>query len=94
MLARSLAYPTAPSPAAKAVGYSLGTRKARRSVQEVHRSGRQRDADAAHQRLPVNLFGADSRLLRGQYIGGRDSIGDDQGEEQGVTPKRMNTDLT
>ena len=24
-----------------------------------YRSGRQRDADAAHQRLPVNLFGAD-----------------------------------
>ena len=63
-------------------------------MQEVHRSGRQRDADAAHQRLPVNLFGADSRLLRRQYIGGRDSIGDDQGEEQGVTPQRMNTDLT
>ena len=124
--------------------------------------GRQCDADAAHQRLPVNLFGADglydgfahadhdeipaqpakarsaargyassdkesgsalgdgradalcryavgrcrcprraarhaaadSCLLRGQYIGGRDSIGDDQGEEQGVTPQRMNTDLT
>ena len=127
-----------------------------------HRGGRQCDADAAHQRLPVNLFGADglydgfahadhdeipaqpakarsaargyassdkesgsalgdgradalcryavgrcrcprraarhaaadSCLLRGQYIGGRDSIGDDQGEEQGVTPQRMNTDLT
>ena len=127
-----------------------------------HRGGRQCDADAAHQRLPVNLFGADglydgfahadhdeipaqpakarsaargyassdkesgsafgdgrtdalcryavgrcrcprraarhaaadSCLLRGQYIGGRDSIGDDQGEEQGVPPQRMNTDLT
>ena len=51
--------PIAQSPVAKAVGYSLGPRKARRSMQEVHRSGRQRDADAAHQRLPVNLFGAD-----------------------------------
>jgi hypothetical protein len=28
-------YPTTPSPAAKVVGYSLGTRKARKSVQEV-----------------------------------------------------------
>ena len=55
----------------------------------MHRSGRQRDADAAHQRLPVNLFGADSRLLRRQYIGWRDSTGDDQ-EEQGV---KILTDL-
>ena len=52
-------------------------------MQEVHRSGRQRDADAAHQRLPVNLFGADSRLLRRQYISWRDNTGDDQ-EEQSV----------